>query len=210
MSIRCPDGVHAAPQGRALSEMLIAGELDALYSPPRPRRYHPVDGPIVRLFPDIRSIERQYFRATRMFPPQHLIVLRREAWQQNKWIARALTDTFSRCTEEFGRAQRSFPYASPWMDAELEEVEALMGADFHADGYERNRATVEVFAGQAHLAGIVERRHQRGGIFRRVSRILTPRSVAPSFPLHRHPGPAVPLSPAKAGTQPAGSPLSRG
>jgi 4,5-dihydroxyphthalate decarboxylase len=153
-----PDGVHAAPEGRALSEMLIAGELDALYSPPRPRRYHPVDGPIVRLFPDIRSIERQYYRATQMFPPQHLIVLRREAWQQNKWIARSLTDAFSRCTEEFGRAQRSFPYASPWLDAELEEAEALMGSDFHADGYERNRATVEVFAGQAHLAGIVGRR----------------------------------------------------
>ncbi len=91
-----PDGVRAAPQGRALSEMLIADELDAIYSPPRPRRYHPVDGPIVRLFPDIRAIERDYFRATRVFPPQHLIVLRREVWHQNKWIARALTDAFSR------------------------------------------------------------------------------------------------------------------
>src|SRR5438552_10159796 len=35
-----PAGVQAAPQGRALSDMLIAGELDAIYSPPRPRRYH--------------------------------------------------------------------------------------------------------------------------------------------------------------------------
>ena len=93
-----------------------------------------------------------------MFPPQHLIVLRREAWQQNKWIARALTDAFARCTETFAKAQRSFPYVSPWLDAELEETEALMGADFHADGFERNRATIEVFAEQAHLAGIVGRR----------------------------------------------------
>ncbi len=150
--------MHAAPEGRALSEMLIACELDAIYSPPRPRRYHPVDGPIVRLFPDIRTIERQYFRATRMFPPQHLIVLRRETWQQNTWIARSLTDAFIRCTERFGKAQRSFPYASPWLDAELEETEALMGADFHADGFEANRATIEVFAEQAYLAGIVTRR----------------------------------------------------
>ena len=153
-----PAGVRGAPEGRALSEMLIAGELDAIYSPPRPRRYHPLDGPIVRLFPDIRSIERQYFRATGMFPPQHLIVLRREVWQQNKWIARALTEAFSRSTEVFGKAQRSFPYASPWLDAELEETEALMGADFHADGFERNRSTMEVFAEQAHLAGVVSRR----------------------------------------------------
>jgi 4,5-dihydroxyphthalate decarboxylase len=153
-----PDGVRAAPAGRSLSEMLVAGELDAIYSPPRPRRYHSVDGPIVRLFPDIRAIERAYFHATRMFPPQHLIVLRREVWQQNKWIARALTDAFIRCTEAFAKAQRSFPYVSPWLDAEMEETEALMGADFHADGFERNRETIEAFAEQAHVAGIVGRR----------------------------------------------------
>jgi 4,5-dihydroxyphthalate decarboxylase len=153
-----PDGVRAAPDGHALSEMLIAGELDALYSPPRPKRYHPAEGPIVRLFPDIRAIERDYFGATGMFPPQHLIVLRRETWQQNKWIARSLTDAFARCTAAFGTALRSFPYASPWLDAELEETEALLGAGFHADGYERNRQTIEVFAEQARLAGIVGRR----------------------------------------------------
>jgi hypothetical protein len=33
-----------------------------------------------------------------------------------------------------------------------------MGTDFHADGYERNRATVEMFAEQAYVAGIVGRR----------------------------------------------------
>lgn len=153
-----PNGVRAAPPERALSEMLIAGELDAIYSPPRPRRYHPVDGPIVRLFSDIRAIEREYFRATSMFPPQHLVVLRREVWQANKWIARALTNAFVACTEVFGKAQRSFPYASPWLDTELEETEALMGADFHAEGFERNRTTIEVFAEQAYVAGIVRRR----------------------------------------------------
>ena len=153
-----PDGVHAAPAGRALSEMLIAGELDALYSPPRPRRYHPVDGPIVRLFPDVRSIERDYFRHTGMFPPQHLIVLRREAWEANKWIARALTDAFVRCNDHFARAQRSFPYAAPWLDIELEETASLMGEDFHPYGFEKNRQTLEVFAEQARQLGIVDRR----------------------------------------------------
>jgi 4,5-dihydroxyphthalate decarboxylase len=153
-----PDGVRAAPEGRALSEMLIAGELDALYSPPRPRRYHPVDGPIVRLFPDIRAIEREYFRKTSVYPPQHLIVLRREVWEANRWIARSLTDAFARCNESFAKAQRSFPYVSPWLDAELEETEALMGAEFHADGFEKNRGTIETFAEQAFLAGIVGRR----------------------------------------------------
>ena len=153
-----PDGVHAAPAGKPLSEMLIDGELDAMLSPPRPRRYHPVDGPIVRLLPDIRTIERDYFRRTGMFPPQHLIVLRRPVWEANKWIVRSLTDAFLGCNEMFGKSQRSFPYASPWLDAELEETEALMGADFHPYGFEASRRTIEVFNDEAFALGIVGRR----------------------------------------------------
>ena len=70
-----PDGVHGTPPGQALSEMLINGELDALLSPPKPRKYHPANGPLTRLFPDFRAVERDYFRQTGMFPPQHLMVV---------------------------------------------------------------------------------------------------------------------------------------
>jgi 4,5-dihydroxyphthalate decarboxylase len=152
-----PEGVHGVPPGQALSEMLIAGELDALLSPPRPRKYHPVEGPIVRLFPDFRAIERDYFRATGMFPPQHLIVLRRAVWEANKWIALSLTEAFIAGNDMFGAAQRGFPYVSPWLEAELEETDAVMGVDFHPYGFERNRETIEVFAGEAFRSGIVGR-----------------------------------------------------
>ena len=152
-----PEGVHRPAEGRSLSEMLIAGELDAIYSPPRPQRYDPANGPIIRLFSDVRSVERDYFRRTGCFPPQHLIILRREIWEREKWIARSLTDAFIRCNEQFAAAQRSFPYVSPWLDIELEETEALMGADFHADGFEKNRQAVEIFCRQAHALGIVRR-----------------------------------------------------
>ena len=153
-----PDGVHGTPAGQALSEMLIAGELDALLSPPRPRKYHPANGPITRLFPDFRAIERDYFAKTGMFPPQHLIVLRRPVWEANKWIARALTDAFIRGNDMFDAAQRGFPYVSPWLEAELEETAAVMGTDFHPYGFEKNRRTIEVFADQAFAIGVVGRR----------------------------------------------------
>src|SRR5439155_11169641 len=152
-----PEGVHRPPEGRSLSEMLIAGELDALYSPPRPQHYDPTGGPIVRLFPDIRSIERDYFRRTGCFPPQHLVILRREVWEREKWIARSLTDAFVRCNDQFTKAQRLFPYVSPWLDVELEETEAVMGADFHPYGFEKNRAAIDIFCRQAHELGIVSR-----------------------------------------------------
>ena len=137
--------------------MLIAGELDAIYSPARPLHYDPVKGPIVRLFADIRTIEHDYFRQTGCFPPQHLVILRRDAWERDKWIARSLTDAFIRCNDQFAAAQRNFPYVSPWLDAELEETEAAMGRDFHPYGFEKNRAVIDVFCRQAYELGIVSR-----------------------------------------------------
>jgi 4,5-dihydroxyphthalate decarboxylase len=152
-----PDGVHRPPVGRSLSEMLIAGELDAIYSPARLQCYDPVNGPIVRLFPDFRAIERDYFRRTGCFPPQHLMILRRNVWERDKWIARSLTDAFIRCNDLFAAAQRNFPYVSPWLEAELEETEAVMGKDFHPYGVEKNREVIDVFCRQAHELGIVSR-----------------------------------------------------
>jgi 4,5-dihydroxyphthalate decarboxylase len=152
-----PDGVHQAPAGRSLSDMLIAGELDAIYSPPRPRHYHPQDGPIVRLFPDPRAIERDYFHRTGCYPPQHLIVLRREVWARDRWVLRSLTDAFIRCNAMFAAATRSFPYVSPWLDFDLEAAEAAMGADFYADGFERNRTQIDIFCRQARALGITGR-----------------------------------------------------
>src|SRR5688500_7728069 len=135
-----PPGVSAAPEGKSLSDMLIAGELDAIYSPPRPQAYHPKTGPIARLFPDFRAVEHEYFLKTGAFPPQHLIVVRREVWDADRWIAKSLTDAFIAANDVVGAAQRGFPYATPWLEAELEETTAVMGEDFHPYGVERNEA----------------------------------------------------------------------
>jgi len=152
-----PAGVHAAPKGRSLSEMLVAGELEAIYSPPRPLAYHPRTGPLVRLFHDFRQVEQEYFRRTGAFPPQHLIVLRREVWEASRWIARSLTDAFAAANDCFGAAQRGFPYATPWLEAELEDTAAVMGEDFHPYGFDQNRAQIEMFAAEAFRLGFTSR-----------------------------------------------------
>jgi len=155
---KLPPGVHAAPPGRSLSEMLIAGELEAIYSPPRPQAYHPKAGPIVRVFPEFRYIEQEYFLKTGAFPPQHLIVLRREAWEANRWIARSLTEAFVAANDCFSAAQKGFPYATPWLEAELEDTVGVMGEDFHPFGFERNRAQIDAFADEAFRLGLTSRR----------------------------------------------------
>jgi 4,5-dihydroxyphthalate decarboxylase len=158
MDVTLPPGVKSPAPGRSLAAMLIAGELDAIYSPPRPEAYHPVDGPIARLFPDFRGVEQEYFRRTGAFPPQHLIVLRREVWEANRWVARSLTEAFITANDTFTAAQRGFPYATPWLEAELEDTAAVMGDDFHPYGFERNRGQIDAFAGEAFRLGLTSRR----------------------------------------------------
>jgi 4,5-dihydroxyphthalate decarboxylase len=153
-----PAGVKTAPAGRSLSDMLLADELEAVYSPPRPRAYHPQHGPIARLFPDFRRVEQEYFRATGAFPPQHLMVVQREVWEQHPWVARRLTEAFIAANDWFTAAQQGFPYATPWLEAELEETAAVMGEDFHPYGLEANRAQIEMFAAEAFRLGLTSRR----------------------------------------------------
>lgn len=153
-----PPHVKAAPPGRSLAQMLIDGELDALYSPPTPKDYDPVKGPIVRLHPDSRAVERAYFAATGVFPPQHLVVLRRDAWEADKSLARRVTDAFIQCEEYFQAELRSFPYATPWTHADLEDSDAVLGPNPYAHGLDANRAVMEQFCDQAHRVGLTARR----------------------------------------------------
>jgi 4,5-dihydroxyphthalate decarboxylase len=153
-----PSHVKEPEPGVSIAQMLEAGALDAIYSPNRPLRYHAEDGPIVRLFPHFRGIEQDYFRATKAFPPQHLMLLRRAVWEENPWIAQSLTEAFIACNDMFTAAQRNFPYASPWLEAELDETTALMGADFHPYGYQANAAQIQMFADQAFESQLTTRR----------------------------------------------------
>jgi len=157
MDQKQPVGVRTPPPGKSLSDLLVAGEIEAIYSPPRPKAYHPQRGPLARLFPDFRKVEQQYFRATGAFPPQHLIVLRREVWDANRWVAQSLTEAFVAANDCFTAAQLGFPYATPWLEAELEDTAAVMGEDFHPHGLEKNRAQIDMFAAEAFRLGFTSR-----------------------------------------------------
>lgn len=152
-----PPGGTAPPPGRSLSQMLIDGELDAVYSPPVPKDHHPARGPIVRLYRDPRAVEIAYFKATGVFPPQHLIVLRREVWEQDRSIARRVTEAFMACEDYVEEEFRLMPYATPWMQFDLEEAESALGRNPYQHGMDANRAVLEQFCAQGHKLGLTKR-----------------------------------------------------
>ncbi len=160
-----PPHVQDAPAGRSLVDLLVAREIDAVFAPIPPKKYHPVDGPIARLIPDFRRAEKRYFEETRCYPPQHVIVLRKDVWEKDASIGARLVAAFNECEARFQENQHLFPYASPWLMAEVEETDLVMGRDHFAHGLEKNRSQIDDFCQSAFEDGLTKRRVTVGEYF---------------------------------------------
>jgi 4,5-dihydroxyphthalate decarboxylase len=153
-----PSYVSNAPADKSLSDLLLEGKLDAFLSPLPPKAYHPVEGPISRLIPDFRPVEKRYFSETGCYPPQHVLLIRREKWERDPSVGRKLVDILQECETRFQAGQNLFPYSSPWLMADLEEAHLLMGEGFHDHGLEKNRSALDVFCQGGFDDGMTQRR----------------------------------------------------
>jgi 4,5-dihydroxyphthalate decarboxylase len=149
--------VSAAPDGSSLSDLLLAGKIDALFAPLPPQKFDAGRGPIARVIPGFRSVEQKYFTDTRCYPPEHVVLLRRASWERDPAAARRLVDAVNKSEAAFEAAQRLLPYNSPWLIEDVEEAVRVMGADYHAHGLEKNRHAVDVFCRSAFEDGLTKR-----------------------------------------------------
>ena len=158
--------IERAPEDRTLSSMLDAGELDAIYSPRAPSTFG--NGRVVRLFADWPAVEKEYFRATGIFPIMHVLAIRRELHEEAPWIARSLYKAFDAALAEV-RPQlhevAALKYALPWVAAHAEETEALMGPDPWAYGVEANRHVLATFLRYSADQGIARTRREPESLF---------------------------------------------
>jgi 4,5-dihydroxyphthalate decarboxylase len=152
-----PAPVAVAPPGRALGEMVAAGDLDAMMAPWPPAGFEAPESPLTRLYPDYRRAEREYYRRTRIFPGQHIVVLRRPLVDRHPWVVPSLYDALVRARERSQANHRVLHESSPWVLADLEEQTALMGPDFRPYGYQdrENRAMVAAFCAEQLAQGLI-------------------------------------------------------
>ena len=80
---------------------------------------------VKRLIPDYRAQEQAYFRKTGIFPIMHVVVMRRDAYEANRWIARNLLEAFEQakraCLPELFQNQTSF-LPTAWGNDHFEET----------------------------------------------------------------------------------------
>ena len=151
-----PSYAQHAPPGRPLVDMLLEGELDALMCPNPPRGFYEPGSPIVRLFPDYRSVEMQYFRRTGLYPAHHIVGVRRRLFEEAPWVVRSLFAALEESKRRWQAQRRLLPETTPWTLAEIEDATALMGQDWQPYGTEPNRAMVQVLCDELFAQGLVD------------------------------------------------------
>jgi 4,5-dihydroxyphthalate decarboxylase len=153
--------VAPIPSDRTLADMLVTGEIDALYAPRTPRPIAEGRPEVRRLFADPRAVEEQYAAETGIFPIMHVVVLRRDVYEARPWIARSLYAAFeqAKTATQQRMAETAAPSAMlPWLYDEIERVRRLLGPDYWPYGLDRNRPTLEVFLRYAHEQHLTPRR----------------------------------------------------
>jgi 4,5-dihydroxyphthalate decarboxylase len=158
-----PDGVTVERRpDSTLGAMLLNGEIDAIISARPPKVFLNGDPRIRRLYEDYRAAEEAYFRRSGVFPIMHVIAIRRELYDQQRWVARNLFDAFTAAkdaaVERMSGTQVSYlPMA--WAADSFEKTNStLFGRDPWPYGLKKNRTTIEQFLKYCHEQGVTRRR----------------------------------------------------
>ena len=78
----------------------------------------------------------------------HTVVIRRDIYEQNRWVAQALYKAFCEAQAETYKdlyETAALKAMLPWLTAHVEEARAEMGEDFWPYGLEKNYATLDTF-----------------------------------------------------------------
>jgi 4,5-dihydroxyphthalate decarboxylase len=150
LKLTLPAQFNVQPIGptQTLSQMLWEGSLDALYTARQPSSFLKRDGRVKRLFEDYQAVELDYFQRTRIFPIMHTVVMRREVYEANRWIAQSLTKAFIKAQQQTyaDLAETAALKAMlPWLTAHIEQTQRELGDDWWSYGLPKNRHVLETF-----------------------------------------------------------------
>jgi len=154
VKLQLPEKVTITPRpDRTLVDLLEKGDLDAVISARDPGGE--------RLFQKYEEVEEAYYRKTRIFPIMHVLALKREVYERDRWVAMNLFKAFEEAKErsvarvsEFGLSHLPVP----WVPGHVRRWRELAGEDFWPYGIEPNRPTLEAFLQYGFEQGVATRR----------------------------------------------------
>ncbi|QYD73238.1 ABC transporter substrate-binding protein [Paraburkholderia edwinii] len=162
ISLNLPEDVELAnaPEGKAISGMLDAGEIDALIGPRAPSCFERGSPNVKYLFDDPQAEAAAWYRKTRLFPIMHTLGIRRTLVEQHPWLPMSVMKAFEK-SKAIALHRLTDTSATkvtlPFIETQLRAARALMGDDFWSYGFAANEHTLNRFLAQHHAEGLSSR-----------------------------------------------------
>ena len=163
LKLNLPASIRVKPIGptQTLSQMIAAGEIDALVTARAPSTFATQPDKVQRLFPNYVEQEKEYYRRTKIFPIMHTVVIRRDVYRKNPWVAQSLYKAFVAAKAkalELYHQTAAMPAMLPWFVAHVEDTRREMGDDWWPYGLAPNRHVLDTFLRYHHEQGLSKRR----------------------------------------------------
>jgi 4,5-dihydroxyphthalate decarboxylase len=157
-----PEGISISvgPPGKDESDLLLDGDVDALFHAAEPKAFIEGNPKVKRLFNDPRAAERDYFRRTGIFPIMHAVAIRNDLIDAHPWLPEAVFNAYSQAKQQRYEAMRRewLLGTLPWYGQELDETRALMGENFWPYGIAENEQTLNALFQYSHEQGLAKKR----------------------------------------------------
>jgi 4,5-dihydroxyphthalate decarboxylase len=158
-----PNGVvvRTGSAGKDESELLVSGEVDALFHAAEPEAYVQGHEKVARLYSDSRTAEQEYYQKTGVFPIMHAVAIKTELLEEHPWLAEAVYNAYVEAKQIAYGQMNQIGWAAdmmPWYVQELESTRALMGDNFFSYGFDANNTkTLETLFRYSYEQGLSER-----------------------------------------------------
>jgi 4,5-dihydroxyphthalate decarboxylase len=158
-------------EGVTLEEMLLKGEIDALFSPDLLKPLSAGDPRVGRLFPNYKQEEMAFYERTGIFPIMHVVGIKQEIVERHPWVAINLYKAFQEAkTLAMRRMENPRIVPLAWYRESWEEQERILGKDPWKYGLgERNARNFERLVSYSHEQGVIGRRIPLDELFLNVS-----------------------------------------
>ena len=160
ITVKLPPGVRLdnAPEGKTISALLEAGEIDGFIAPRPPTLVEQGHPHIGWLFPDPVAVAKDYFKRTGFFPIMHVVGVRRELAERHPWLPGAVLKAFEQ-SKQAGLAKLSDTSATkvtlPFVEERLAEARDADGPRFLVIRRRAEPQGARLFPGAAPRRGLV-------------------------------------------------------
>ena len=159
--------IQRIASGKNVEKMLVEGELDALIHPELIQPILDKDKRVMRLFPNYRDLEMDYYKRTGIFPIMHTTAIKQDIVDKHPWVAINLMQAFQESKQAaYKRMENPRIVPLAWFRYFLEEQQELLGPDPWVYGLDEvNKNALETLMQYSQEQGLLGRKMTLAELF---------------------------------------------